>query len=326
MNHLSAINQNRMTGHRSDSVYQWHIVFATAFLLSASGAQRPRAEVQAKSLPTREQLLQVCRHREQLVRSAASTWERRIEPTDPARIALIKQVVGSRIGAGPDDYKHCIYTKEIAQSDSFVARWWRKGVKEKMETFDWGTTALATPKRATAYDGQLVRSLEARNIGMIYAGGGRWTNDNRAHPFAFIYEFMSEPYSKLMAGAPDLRIDSTDRGVEASFQNPANANNRLVLVFDASLRMIAREVFYKLPFDKSLRIYERHRLSDYQTFTDESGEPIEFPMSDEIHYFGRPGIADCRSRFPASCNPTIANSTMKPPGSSIDRRTGRCSR
>jgi hypothetical protein len=144
-----------------------------------------------------------------------------------------------------------------------------------------------------AFDGNVVRTLGQSVDGPIAfidsAETGHFSNANRLEPFAFLFEYINEPYSQLIQTSPDCRVSSrryhdTD-GLEVSFVHPKFLYMRFVLVLDEKYRLVQRDEIMQRTGDKEPRLYERHEFTDYKAYDDPSGEQIWFPSHALYRYY-----------------------------------------
>ena len=137
----------------------------------------------------------------------------------------------------------------------------------------------AIPKRAEAFDGEVIRSYQRINnklYGAIYPSH-RWFSLDREYPFSFLYEFQNTPYSDLLVRSQDAELTREKGQTRVRFTHPDFANMKFDLVFGEDNRLMRRDLISKLEGDLAPRIYRRQSFSGYRRYPLEKGEAVWFP-------------------------------------------------
>lgn len=255
-------------------------------------------ELQAASLGSSENVGTVIawlRHQEQIIRSMYCEYRVRRLPTDDEVRPLIEAEC-QRLGR-PEAAQRYMYSQKISDSQSYSARWWRDGPKERSEATSLATQTSggAGPDRIVVFDGAVVRSLQpsaARQLKGVISSvrNAHWTQENRLQPFSLLYEYQDQRYSVLVDGAANLEIKTTELSgeetLEVSFNHPKYQWDQLVLwLSPEDGRLKRRHVISKVSDDEKPRLYESHEFSNYKEYSDGSGEPIFFPQRARYTYY-----------------------------------------
>jgi hypothetical protein len=203
--------------------------------------------------------------------------------------SLLRQLYPKQ-GEG-SDYDRFFTTPEMASRQSYEVHWWRQGVKERTEKsaeLAAGGSRLQTGESSitNVFDGETVRNLARGEKGLLGSieAATRWYSVNQTHPISFLYEYQNTPYSDLIARSPRCEISVVQRGgkpyTRVYFHHPtfySLDSSSFVLLFDENDLLVERECIAKLSIDRQPRVYETHTFSDYQKYSDPSGEQISFP-------------------------------------------------
>jgi hypothetical protein len=222
------------------------------------------------------------RRQEELVRACESVVSYQYVATDPAMIPLIEAYCW-KIGAEP---KAAIWTKETVAKNSRAIHCWRKGVKERVETFDRLDDlqgGKAAPRSIAAFDGTVARSYAFDGPGgqaVAFVTRARtWLTRPSQDPFELIYEYGHRRLSDLVDRSSDVRITDADGQTTVSFKIPDLSPQRMVLVLNRDGLIVRRDILgLSHPREKptSVHIVARQSYS-YRTYRNESGESVVFP-------------------------------------------------
>lgn len=251
----------------------------------------PRTAI--SDVPSREEIVMCLRHQESLVETAQGEFTVTYLPTDPANIPAIKDVCRRR-GKG-DAYNSYIRSTEQAERMSYSQVEWRKGEKGRVERIP--LKGESGTKKIRAFDGQFVRSLtdqsaEVRGI-IDTAETANWFDTDRVALFSLVYEYMGDPYSRIIANNPSVGINQLqvdgETMTEVHVNDVARDGFSHVLVFDADKRVIRRDTYApgRSPDPDESVMYQRARLSEYRSYDHASGETIWFP--NRVDYFNYVG-------------------------------------
>jgi hypothetical protein len=230
-------------------------------------------------------VIQRLRHDERLVMSAECMLTNDSQPTDDRMIPLIR-AHAEKLGV---NRKQFIFSKKFARAQSYVGHWWRREVKERLDQFESAkelSAPGALPRRAEAFDGEVIRSYQRINnkfYGSILPST-RWFSVNRPYPFSFLYEFQNRPYSDLLVRAQDAKLTRERGQTRVRFTDPDISDNEFDLVFGEDNRLIRRDMISKMPGEPAPRIYERQSFSGYRRYPLEKGEAVWFPTRADIDY------------------------------------------
>lgn len=260
--------------------YIWVLLCVTGMVLLSGGhigAQPPR-------LLSREALAQRLRHQEELFRTAEASFEVVRTPTRPEMIPLIKDVC--RLRGEPKEADNYIVDEEYAKRNSYKARWWRKGEKERIEYYRLDEVETSTPLRVKAFDGQFVRSVQQGSDQIVGAvdttNGANWTNTNRTHPLSLIHLYCDMPYSDIIergTGYSATQVDVKGKpGVRIFVHYPKADYTRFSLLFDSSDQLVERRIISKIGRDKDYRVYSIHRFDEYRLIENPTGDSVRMPM------------------------------------------------
>jgi hypothetical protein len=248
--------------------------------LSSSGADIDLLHVGKEAIVTR------LAQQEELIRSCDCLVIYRCDSTAPDMIPLIKAHC-LKTNERPTKF---IYTADTAAKNSYVMHWWRKGPKERADTFasvDDMMRADAVPIRSEAFDGTIARDYTPGNTQQPPRGkmfrAEQWFARNRRDPFAYIYEDGHSRISALLERSSDVKVTKARGETSVSFTNPGDKHFCMNVVLDINGLIVRRELMSHVakPFDPAPRLYERQSYA-YQTYRDESGESIVFPSRVEI--------------------------------------------
>lgn len=229
------------------------------------------------------------RHQEELVKSLSCDLEIVVHPTEKKAIAQIRDVCARQRRAG--DAVNYIISANSAKARSKKLRWWREGVKERIES----TMGSDKSREIQAFDGALIRSVQSRRNGTTGAihstASAYWNDSNRITLGYLLFYAYGKPYSSWVEDSASCKI-TVARGEEVyhvSLEDPPTAR-RMDIVLDEKYRIVRRDNFVKFAVDREFRLNERHALGDYQAHRDASGETIWIPRVAEIAYYM--GVAD----------------------------------
>jgi hypothetical protein len=235
-------------------------------------------------LANKEAIVRRLAHQEDLIRSCDLLVTFRCHVTDPDMIPLIEAHC-SKTKENPEKF---IYNEIEATKNSYVMHWWRKGLKERADTFasvDDMMRSTASPVRRDAFDGTVARTYSPGKDSQ--AGQGRvyrakqWLNRNRRNPFAYIYEDAHARLSELLERSLDCTITKVGEQTAVSFTNPDDKNYSMKLVLDRNGLIVRRDFLTPSHGDPVPQLYQRQSYA-YQSYRDESGEVIAFPSRVEI--------------------------------------------
>jgi hypothetical protein len=240
--------------------------------------------------PARDAIVQRLAQQERLVKSCECLLTYRTDVADPKMVPLI-QAQCRKLGARPSQY---LITKEVAALNSFVAHWWRRGIKERCDeyrSFEDMAKPGTIPTRSDAYDGTVARSYNQSRIHSASSArlegsirrSDRWLAENQAYPFAFVFEFMHVPYSELIRLSTDVKITETAGRTTVALTHPTFKQRRFVLVFDRDGSLRQRDVITKRARDLAPGI-ERHSFSAYRQYRNAFGETVSFPSQADYDY------------------------------------------
>lgn len=247
----------------------------------------------------REKLISWFQHQEDLVKSMYAEFEDVALPTTPQQAAVIRQAFHE--WKQDQLYERTLMTPERARNLSHVEQWWRKGPKERFNSFystDFAHLSAdlsqLSPNTTLAKDGEFVRDLDHHNetqggpVAAIYIEkNSHWNKATRAQPFSFLYVYCETPYTQLIREATTFHsaaiIRDGKRQLQVSFTCSDNflKNRALALFFDEQHRLVERQEFEKVPSGK-LQLDGKQVASDYRAYPHPSGETIWFP--DEVIY------------------------------------------
>ncbi|MDY3563321.1 hypothetical protein R5W23_004822 [Gemmata sp. JC673] len=206
-------------------------------------------------------------------------------PTRPEMIPVIQEVWRSR--GAPGEAGHFIISEGFAKSNSYKARWWRKGEKERIETFRPEDDERSAQPAIKAFDGQFVRTVDQnpdKTIGSVRSvEGAGWNAMNRTHPFSFTHYYQNTPYSEIVERGAGFTATDADvggkPGTRVFVHHPReDYRTRFVLLFDSNSQLVERRLITKLGRDKDFRVYEIHHFSDYAVIDNPTGDPVRMPM------------------------------------------------
>jgi hypothetical protein len=269
-------------------------VVSLAFGPDAVVAHNPDSLVSKTSIaaPSRTEVVAWMRHQEELVRTAECAFTVRRHATSPDMIPHIHEVMKTRTdGSSSENY---IVQPDVADLQSFEARWWRRGLQERVETRALSQDHVGQPwfaDRIQLFDGSQFRMLTVRPnppLGQINSPD-KWTAINRPYPFAILYYFQDRPYSSIVATGQQF-ASSLSQGVNGSYisvhvRHPDFDFRSFTFTFDEERRLIERELLVKLGRDPTERLYETHIFTSYEPHTDGTGETIEFPHKVVYHQY-----------------------------------------
>jgi hypothetical protein len=219
-------------------------------------------------------------------------------------VPQLRELVKQR-GEPETELEAYIFTAEDALRASYLLRWWRSGLKERWEQYE-GVSVSDSPAsmkdrvpKIVVFDGSTKKTLSKAvepHDNVAYVGllekDSEWFNLNRKTPFSVIWEFQNHPFSELIERSPSVDIRAVDcDGVPATaveFRHPDFDWRSFILYFDASRRLVRRDVIAKLSPEIVPRIYERATMSEFLAEQDESGETIWFPR--RVAYDGFAGV------------------------------------
>lgn len=233
----------------------------------------------------RTELVQRMQHDYLLVKSIQCDYQVRVTPTSAQAVPQIRQVC--ELHARTDKPTSFIYTAEMAQRESFDARYWRQGPKERTDFRDAGVGSV---RNSVAFDGQLVRQLEhnTRRGTLRTPEGAYWNTTVLAHPMSFLYEFLSVPYWQIMRDGASFESRKDDSGVSpgvyVAVDHPSLPFS-FAWVFDLDGRLRQRDMISRVYSDEPPFMTQRYEFHDYVDHQDTSGERISFPTRVVLHYY-----------------------------------------
>jgi hypothetical protein len=196
------------------------------------------------------------------------------------------------------------WSKEAAAnaSGTGLRKWWRKGVKERSESYGLGDDLDGDRFRSVeAFDGQIVRGWGNRPDGrkagsVLTVETADWHETPRTNPYAMLFEYYNLPWSEVVKQATEFRAVEERRDGRAStkvaLKHPKAALN-CELLFDERHRLVERR-FFRKPLllgskpDPDLAVKET--FSDYRNHALPSGEAMSFPHASVVTgYLGRTG-------------------------------------
>jgi hypothetical protein len=240
----------------------------------------------------RAALVAQLRHQESLVRSAECEFECRRHPTRPEMIRRLRQF------AGKDEkiFQRYLLTEEMARQRSYTVHWWRKGVKERLETRQ-ATAPADRPPVIKAFDGNVVRTVGQQagssKASITTTEKAHWNSAQRTHPYAFLFEYLDHPFSKLVEKGKDFEYSTVqadgktlERVRIADPENPAALS--FVLFFDSDRRLVERQMWRLRRAEKVKYIRERMVFENYTAYPEASGDTIWLPHKVHHHYYIEP--------------------------------------
>lgn len=256
------------------------LIIATGlFTTLSSSAQPPRP---GPAL-TREGLVQRQRYAEGLIKSAEADFEVVMSPTKPDMVPLIRDIC--RLRGVEGEVANYTVNESFAQAQSYKARWWRKGEKERLETYRLDQQG-GEPKATTTFDGQFVRSLASSDNSLTGSvdtvDGAHWYTSERIHPLALIHTYCGTPYSTIIQQGSSFSIvpDGLQRGyTKVTVQHPKLDFVRFSLLLDSEWRLKERRLICKIGSDTAFRVYEVHEFDDYRMVDNPAGDSVLMPMS-----------------------------------------------
>lgn len=269
----------------------WAIHFALALTLAGCSCGRVAAQ---DTNSDREKLISWFRHQEELVISMYAEFENVQLPTTLEQAAVIRQILHER--KQDNIYERTLMTPERARNLSYIQQWWRKGAKERFNSYygvDFDSLGedliQRRPGTTLAYDGQIVRTLNPHDESQGGSTGSiaseqksNWNRINRETPFSMLYGYCEVPYSRLIQEAATFHSTLVNRDgkrlllVSFDCSGEILGNESLVLLFDEQHRLVERQEFEKVSTAKA-QLYRRQFFSDYRRYSDPSGETIWFP-------------------------------------------------
>ncbi len=249
-----------------------------------------RSALSESPLPGRDGVVRALRHREQLIQSAVVEYSVRVIETPADRIPRIKEALEAHGIA--EKLRGWVTTKEAAAATSYGAKWWRRGIRDRLDCAPAHPEAKGFPfNAAEAFDGQFVRTLSYGSSGpemvpvatISTAQHAVSTNSDREHPYSMAFEFMGRPHSDLVETGDELTIESVNDGagklVRVAVRPASLPKFRIRLFLDDKLALVKREV------DSPIRSRDRKQpapytetcILEYGQYPDPSGEVILFP-------------------------------------------------
>ena len=245
----------------------------------------------------KEALVRHLRRQESLVRSARATFHVVTLPTPADKASRIREAC-KLTGEDANSY---IYTAEDVEKHSFVVRWFRKDVKERLEYSRYSGADPQTPPesavRIRSFDGNTVRSLEydaGKPLGAIDTiKNANWKSDNHMQPCSFIYEWYGTRFSDVLEKSEDAKLSTVARDgreyTEVTVPPKEGHWLTVVLLFDQDNHMVERKEIGKLSTDPKPRLYSKEEFSGYQRHGSPGNESIWFPHKAVYHYYGHVG-------------------------------------
>jgi len=243
-------------------------------------------------------LAAILRHQESLVQSMECTFDVMWSPTAPENIPLLYQICKELNHEYDPEAEPYIVDEELAERLSTVTHWWRKGDRERENVYsatNYNPADLSRPIKQNAFDGQILRTLGPGGDGGVAgvietAQGGLWTNVNRTHPYSFMYQFMTMPYSQIVNTGTNFSVTKVVRDgkdcARVSVEHPTIDRMSFVLIYDDEFRLMQWDMIRQIAPDPKPRLYERYVLSNYKKYEDQSGEVIWFPSKAVYHLYG----------------------------------------
>jgi hypothetical protein len=214
----------------------------------------------------------------------ACEYEHTIHPTDAANVALIR----SKYTKNPKRANTLITTVELARKQTYSAKWWRNGEKERYdETYPvWGHT------RTRAFDGNVVRELgrsgTRTNAGLRKLSSSFFRNTVRHQPFALVFDLFEEPFFEVIGNGRDYKSESIKVGGESSLRLFVHHRSKpfgLNCLIDSTGRLVEWSYLSDdSSFDRPIK-HHTCLLLDYKGCADPSGEIIWFPQKVQFRYF-----------------------------------------
>jgi hypothetical protein len=242
--------------------------------------------------PALDAIIRRLAEQERLVRSCECLLSYRTDPSSPKMIPLIEEELRKHPRRGG-----FIFTRDDAARRTYVAHWWRHGIKERFDqfpTFDDLARPGAKPTRVSACDGKFIRSYNIHekpnpvNGAMIEGTikpGNSGLDFNHDYPFSLLYEYGNEPYSKLLAHAREAQVSEAAGRTTVTFTHPRFKDKRFKLVFGPDGSLLERDHITQMRrVDPAPRIYSRSLFFGYRTYRAASGESIRFPSEVDDDY------------------------------------------
>lgn len=277
-----------LSGLKSNTTMRCKVRSLIRFLVCAFGlleeCRGQPARSQGPPLNTRESVVRWLKHSEGLVQSADCEMEFRVLPTRPEMLPLIREVCAAN-GQRPEQF---FIDDSFVRKNSYACKWLRKGDKERFER-----VSADGVRQVQSYDGQIVRLVAQRDgntTGSINTTqSASWSTANRVHPFSLVYLYYEKPYSHWVQQGVDFRSSTEERDgqtlTRVSVSDPMDPrDHRITLIFDAEGRVVERQKLRKLPSDPRPFVREIHVLTDYEAFSNPSGETIWFPRRAVYNY------------------------------------------
>jgi hypothetical protein len=251
---------------------------------------------------SRESVIKYQLHIETIARSGVGEFDYICKPTSDENISSIKGVIEENFTKPhPAEYKRFVTSEEGARNRCYSAKWFRDGIRDRLEYYPLGKIGLGEPTRVLAFDGTVVRELSSdgdEKQGIISSIlRGHWDSAPAIEPFNLLLRSFGRPWSKVFEDSPTFSVkplagDATQNEVEVSDKL---SGMQYVIRLDNESRIIQRDVYLQLPQDKKSRLYERHLFSDWEDLPAGGGEMVSFPKKCQLQYCvgmieGRPVI------------------------------------
>ncbi len=256
------------------------------FFLYAASALVSAQPAEVVPGPSRGEVVAALKHHEGLVRTLQVDYEFTMLPTPPRQAELIREALGKTASS-------TLFTAEEAKVHSGVARFWRKGAKQRNE---WSSIDPSQPQeRRRAFDGQVIRSVNDNGpdglpvATIASADSGDWYRSPWEDPMEFFYDYYQQPLSEVVAAASSFSSAVVMRGKQrlywVSVERARPSDHVLEFLFDE--QFLPQERLVKIwSSSKRDRLVYNHKLvfSGYQDYATPSGEKISFP--DTVDYTG----------------------------------------
>ncbi|MGD9722182.1 MAG: hypothetical protein AB7O59_11935 [Pirellulales bacterium] len=182
-----------------------------------------------------------------------------------------------------------------ANRRSYYAAWWRAGVKERQEK-----THIARPAivETTVFDGSVVKTLDGtpgRSCLYLTSPEANWMHKSRIEPFAFAFEYRSDPHADILRGSTQRRLTWQRHGEEDRYvvhaRHPRDEHLELRLEYDEEHRLIARDVILRDASswmetdDSEPAVFSRWEFSNFRSYGDGQGNQVWFPSSAMLRYY-----------------------------------------
>lgn len=262
-----------------------HVCAASLLYIAAPEVRADTAQAAPNGRMTREEVVAVLRHSEEVMRSIRLTWTFTSHVTAPANVPLITEVCTYR--GTPELVKRYIVDAAIVARKARTERWLQTGPKEHVRVTRAGDK---TPggTHASAGDGAFYRSLSRAADGSPSGSIQSYsthphTRSERLTPLAVLTQYGPTRLSDVIERARDVAMtdgEGDERGwTIVTATHPDYDDLRCAVAFDRNGRITRRDGFRQEIIRGHSRMvkYERLEFKDYEFYADDSGEEIWYP-------------------------------------------------